>query len=296
MILSESRFAGLTELRARNPELVAVKAADRQRRSLLGEDGNLMIIAADHPGRRILRVGTDEMAMSDRYQLLERVVKALRRPGVDGLLATPDIVEDLLLLDELENKIVFGSMNRGGLTGSAWELDDRFTGYTPSAIQEMRLEGGKMLLRLDYDDKATIDTIEACARAITELAARSLPTLVEPLPVIRDAAQKLQLQSDPEALIGAITVASALGTTSAYTWLKVPTPSEPERVFAATTLPCLLLGGDPGDQAEDVVRSWKRGMAVPNVRGLVVGRSLLYPRDGDVLGWVDRAAEIVHAT
>jgi hypothetical protein len=34
-------------------------------------------------------------------------------------------------------------------------------------------------------------------------------------------------------------------------------------------------------------------MDVPNVRGLVVGRSLLYPADGDVAAAIDRAARIV---
>ena len=32
---------------------------------------------------------------------------------------------------------------------------------------------------------------------------------------------------------------------------------------------------------------------MPSVRGLVVGRSLLYPADGDVEGAVARAADIV---
>src|ERR1019366_3350772 len=60
-------------------------------------------------------------------------------------------VEDLLLLGALDGKIVLGSMNRGGLRGAEFELDDRLTGYTASAITEMGFEGGKMLLRIDLD-------------------------------------------------------------------------------------------------------------------------------------------------
>jgi len=37
-------------------------------------------------------------AMADRYDLLRRLVITLQRPGVDGVLGTPDIIEDLLLL------------------------------------------------------------------------------------------------------------------------------------------------------------------------------------------------------
>jgi len=34
-------------------------------------------------------------------------------------------------------------------------------------------------------------------------------------------------------------------------------------------------------------------MAIPQVRGLVAGRTLLYPKNGDVAGAVDAAAAIV---
>jgi hypothetical protein len=36
-------------------------------------------------------------------------------------------------------------------------------------------------------------------------------------------------------------------------------------------------------------------MALPQVRGLVAGRTLLYPGDGDVAGAVDEAVSIVAA-
>ena len=55
--------------------------------------------------------------MGNRISLLERLEAALARPGVDGLLASPDILEDLLLLGALEGKVAIGSMNRGGLQG-----------------------------------------------------------------------------------------------------------------------------------------------------------------------------------
>jgi hypothetical protein len=85
------------------------------------------------------------MAMADRAELLRRVRTALSRPGVDGFLGTPDLVEDLLLTGALEGKIVIGSMNRGGLTGTVFEIDDRFTGYDAAAIAAAGLDGGKML-------------------------------------------------------------------------------------------------------------------------------------------------------
>ena len=58
----------------------------------------------------------------------------------------------------------------------------------------------------------------------------------------------------PDELVRVISVASGLGNTSAYTWLKVHVTEDMERVLEATTLPTLLLGGDPGDSAGRGVR------------------------------------------
>lgn len=291
-VLPDERFAELLSTRAHGPSTIAAKAARRPHRQL--PRGNLMVIAVDHPARRIMRVGADAAAMADRRRLLAHTIRALRRPGVDGVMATPDILEDLLLLDELDHKVVFGSMNRSGLTGSAWELDDRFTGYDARTIERFGFNGGKMLLRIDLDDPDTNETISACAAAISELAGRQLIAMVEPLPVFRTDDDAVRVSEHIDDLVAVIGVASALGTTSAYTWLKLPAPDEPERMMAATTMPALLLGGDPGSNAQPMLDAWRRAMALPNVIGLTAGRSLLFPADGDVEAWVDTAVAIVH--
>lgn len=293
-ILTDPRYEDLLQIRATDPGRVARAAADRTRRSVVAGDGRLVIIAIDHPARRILGVGAEPLAMADRREVLERTIRALRRPGVDGLLASPDILEDLLLLGELDNKVVFGSMNRGGLTGTAWEMDDRFTGHDADTIERLRLEGGKMLVRILDDDTGTINTLESCARAVTELANRQLLALVEPLPAYRGEDGKVRISDDMSAIVAAVSVASSLGATSAYTWLKLPAASDPEMMAAATTLPALLLGGDPGPDPSAMIASWKRAMSSPNVRGLVAGRSLLFPADGNVERATDQAVSIVH--
>ena len=118
--------------------------------------------------------------MANRYDLLERIVTALGIPGVDGVLGTPDILEDLLLLGVLDDKVVVGSMNRGGLRGSSFELDDRFTAYTASAIRAANFDFGKLLLRLDLEDASSADTLEAAALAVNDAAANRLPIMLEP--------------------------------------------------------------------------------------------------------------------
>jgi hypothetical protein len=186
------------------------------------------------------------MAMADRPSLLSRLATALSHPEVVGVLGPPDIVEELLLLGCLDDKVVIGSMNRGGLDGASWTMDDRFTGYDAQSIAEHGLEGGKMLLRIDDQDPNTVDTLESCALAVGALAGRGLMAMIEPLPYSREQGGALRLRKDSPALARAITIASGLGTTSAHTWLKMPSCDEPEVVFSASSLPCVVLGGVPG--------------------------------------------------
>lgn len=285
--------AALTEVRAREPERIATLWDERTLRPLLPADGRLLLVAADHPARAALGVRDDAMAMSSRSDLLARLVTALERPGVDGVLGTPDVLDDLLLLGALEGKVVVGSMNRGGLQGSAWELDDRFTGYTAREVQERGLDGGKMLTRIALGDPGTVATLESCALAVTELAALGRMAMVEPFwSLVEDGRVRNLL--DPDSMIRAIHVASGLGSSSAHTWLKLPVVDDLARVMDATTLPTLLLGGDPQGAPSETYAAWGRSLELPAVRGLVVGRALLYPPDADVAGAVDIAADLVH--
>lgn len=293
-MITDSQWRELLETRAADPGAVATAYAGRKRPDrLISERGTLFLVAADHPARGSLATAGDPLAMADRRGLLDRLVVALSHPEVDGVLGSPDIVEELLLLGVLERKVVVGSMNRGGLDGATWTMDDRFTGYDAESIAACQLEGGKMLLRIDDRDAGTVRTIQSCARAVTELAARGLMAMVEPLPYHRAEDGGLVLRTDAASLCRAVTIASALGTTSAYTWLKMPACDDPEAVYSATTLPCVVLGGVPQPDHAAQVASWSRTLRLPNVRGLVVGRTVLYPPDGDVSGVVDAAASVL---
>ncbi|MGY0486460.1 Cgl0159 family (beta/alpha)8-fold protein [Streptomyces sp. WG-D5] len=290
----------IARIRAERPEAVAEAAARRTRRELLGDGGRLLIVAADHPARGALGVGERPFAMADRADLLRRLCAALARPGVDGVLASADVVEDLLLLGVLDGKVVVGSMNRGGLAGASFELDDRFTGYRAEDLERCRFDAGKLLLRLDYDDPGvgSVRTLEAAARAVDAMAARRLPVFVEPFLTRRDPGTGL-LRSDLSraGVTTSIAVASGLGGTSAYTWLKLPVTDDPDdmaRVMAASSLPAVLLGGDIKDGDQDATyEKWRVALQLPTVRGLVVGRSLLYPADGDVEAAVDTAVGLL---
>jgi hypothetical protein len=217
---------------------------------------------------------------------------ALSRPGVDGVLGTADVIEDLLLLGALEDKVVIGSMNRGGLAGTVFEIDDRFTGYDAAAIQKMGFDGGKMLFRIDPDDPATPVTMEACAQAVSALAGHGLMAMVEPF-ISHRVDGRIRNDLSPEAVIRSIAVAAGLGTTSAYTWLKLPVVDDMERVLAASTMPVLLLGGEVSADQDAAFESWRKALQMPSVHGLVIGRSLLFPPGDDVAAAVDGAVGLM---
>ena len=277
----------LVGVRASDPGRIAqLAAARRAPASLVGSTGRLMLVAADHPARGALRAGSEPLAMADRGELLARLATALSRPGVDGVLGTADILDDLLLMGALDDKVVIGSMNRGGLAGTAFEIDDRFTGYDASAIQRMGLQGGKMLLRIDPEDLATARTLEACARAVSELAERQLMAMVEPF-ISHRVEGRVRNDLTVDAVIRSATVAAGLGWTSAHTWLKLPVVDDMDAVLAATTLPVLLLGGEVAADQDTQFGAWQKVLSNPQVRGMVVGRAMLYPPDGDVATAVD---------
>jgi hypothetical protein len=282
----------IIQTRAQDPAAIARAAASRKRRSWLGPSGRLMIIAADHSARGVLSAGSRPMAIANRADTLDRLMVALSRPGVDGVLGTADIVEDLLLLGALDDKVVLGSMNRGGLPGSVFEIDDRFTGYSAAGIAAGGLDGGKMLLRIDPADPATAATLQACAVAVSELAASELVAVIEPFMSHRTDG-RLANDLSPDAVIRSAAIASGLGATSAYSWLKIPVVDEMERVAESFTMPALLLGGDVGDRPDEMFDRWQQALRLPNVLGLVVGRNLLYPPDDDVAAAVDTAVSLL---
>ena len=284
----------VTELRATDPGRIGRVLAQRPRAGLAGA-GRLMVIACDHPARGALGAGERPLAMADREDLLQRCVAALSRPGVNGFLGTAEIIEDLALLGALDGKLVWGSMNRIGLQGASFEMDDRFGAYDVEGIEASHLDGGKMLTRINYADPGSASTLKSSAEAIDSLSERGLNAMIEPF-ISRWEDGRIVNDLSEEAVIRSICIAQALGRSSAHTWLKLPCVSEPasmRRVMASTSLPSLILGGEVSADPEATRASWAAALELPGVRGLVVGRSLLYPRNDDVEAAVDAAVALL---
>jgi DhnA family fructose-bisphosphate aldolase class Ia len=290
-------YEGITDIRVRQPGFADGEADRRARRRVAAPDGKLIILAADDPGPASLRIQDESMtagATGNRHEYLARIVRVLSHPGIDGVMSTPDVVEDLLILgglvrerggqSPLDERLLIGCMNRGGLPGTAWEMDGRCTAFTVRRMAILGLDGGKLTVRIDRTDRgslATIANIESCARAVSELAEASLLAFLEPLPVVRDNGAYAAVRT-PRALAEAVSAASAMGASSLYTWLTVPACPDFGQVAGATTLPLLILGGEDVGGPRAALEDLRRGLAAgPNARGAMIGPSALHPGADD---------------
>ncbi len=294
--LSKSQYQNLLEARVAHPDSFTKALTSRKRRKLVGKDRKLLIVAADHTARGILAAGTDEFAIADRYSLLNRLVQSLSNPLVDGVLASADIIEELAWLGALESKVVFGTMNRGGYLGSMWGLDDPMTAYDADHIASMGLDAGKVLLRIENTDAGVGKTIEYVVDAMRLLIERNIVCVIEPLPYTKDLKGLPMLDRSTDRLDKIISIAAGLGSYSGLTWLKLPAWTSHKSLGCSTTMPILLLGGDPGENLDATFNEWASALKIPNVIGLVAGRPLLFPYDNDVEKAIGRAAELVHGT
>lgn len=296
-------FEAVTELRVEEPERVLQEARLRRRRKRLARNGKLVLVAADHPGRGVTRTGSDSLGMGDRYQYLARILRVLQEPGVDGVMATADVLEELFLVQSLvrqqggraflDDRVLVGCMNRGGLAGAVFEMRDRFTALTPRQLQQLRLDAAKMMVRLDWQNPDSGSTLYDCARALGALERRGLPAFLEPLPVQREDAGYRVLRT-AEAFVRTIGIATALGASSRLRWLKIPYVQDYPRVVRATTCPLLMLGGEAADPV-GLLEDFASGVAAgANVRGVLVGRNVLFPGEADPALMARAVSEIVH--
>jgi len=285
-------FNSITDIRVASPEVVKIEAQERVRRKkLAGDDGKLTILAADHPARHITKSGDAPLIMGNRHSYLGRLLRVITSPSFDGVMGTPDIIEDLFIVNHLvkkaggpsflDNKVILGCMNRGGLSGVVFEMDDRFTGFTAHSIHELGLDGAKVMFRLEPNSPESGKTIMYCANAVNECVAHGISIFIEPL-----AAEKTEegykVKKETDAIIKVIGVASALGGTSMNTWLKVPYCENYELVAKSTSLPMLMLGGSSQIDPTPTINEFVSGMSAgASIRGALVGRNVHHPANGD---------------
>jgi DhnA family fructose-bisphosphate aldolase class Ia len=298
-------FEAITDLRVDRSEAIAAEAADRQRRSDLTEDGNLLILATDHPGRRVTPIRDDPLRMGNRHEYLARVARVVALSDFDGVMGTADMLEELLALNHLlkergaegilDGKVLVGCMNRGGLNDTAFEMRAGYTAYSAQRLAEMRMDGGKMWYRLNPDSEAAGRSVRETAKQISALNDHDLPAFLEPLST-RESDGEYEILTDEKTLIRDLGVGAALGDSSRNLWLKLPYTENFDRIAKATTCPILLLGGPAGDSSEGTVREMAEGLdSAHNVRGAMIGRRVSFPGENeDPLAVADAIGKLAH--
>ena len=194
----------------------------------------------------------------------------------------------------MDDRVMIGCMQRGGVAGVVGEINDRFGAYTPESLAAERLDGGKMMFRFVTEDEGTLLTIDYCAKAVTELHRRGLFAFVEPLPqAVVDG--KYKGNSTMPLLVKLVNVTAALGESSQHTWLKIPYVDNYEQVVMSTTLPILMLGGEALGEITPILKGFEKGLqAGAQVRGVLVGRNILFPGDDDPLAAALAVNSLVH--
>ncbi|MGC9326850.1 MAG: Cgl0159 family (beta/alpha)8-fold protein, partial [Candidatus Hinthialibacter sp.] len=295
-------------IRVKQPRLIEERMMKRKQREVLAPDGKLVILAADHPARMVTNVGDDPVAMGSRFDYLGRCARVMMASSVDGIMATADVIEDLVLLDAvyeeksgqsfLDDRVLIACMNRSGLAGAKYELLDRMTAYRDvKKIKKLNLDGAKLLLRLaipDPYDRYAIQTMEECARSIEACHEVQLPVFLEPLPV-KSIDGKYQTIVEADALIRVIGVASGLSHSSADVWLKIPYVNHYNRVVRSFSGPILMLGGESIGNPISIIEQFERGLGEgENVRGALVGRNVLYPGPDDPAAAAEAVCGVVN--
>lgn len=246
-----------------------------------------LILAADHRARGVL-------AMEDYRGFLEALRAAL--PFCDGVLASTQPLRDLAaegLLGAARRSYL--SINRTGLAGSAFELDDRLVTSVEQAAAD-GWSGIKHMVRIDLADPSGADALELLGTVLERARRTGLEAMVEAL-VWRDG----QVARDVDSVVFAAVVAHDLGAPL----LKVPVPASAPgegrveavaRVVASVGVPVLFLGGPlPGtdqDESRDLLLAEVADVLKGGGAGMALGRRLYL--DPDPADLASQVARLLH--
>ena len=242
-----------------------------------------LILAADHRARGVVTM--------ERYgDYVNALARAL--PACDGILATAQPLADLAEAGHVTPaQRTYLSLNRTGLAGSAFELDDRLVASVPRASGE-GWTGIKHMTRIDMADPITADALELLGQVLEQSKAARLEALIEPL-VWRDG----RVARDTDAVLYAAVIAHDMGAPV----IKVPVPAAAPgaerqravaRVVASVGVPVLFLGGPIGSSGRPPVLDEVRDVMSGGGSGMAMGRTVY--QDPDPAEMAALVAGIIH--
>jgi DhnA family fructose-bisphosphate aldolase class Ia len=299
--LNRETYQSLLDIKVFSPELIDEEAGHKIRTERLRD--RMVFAAADHNARMITEYGGNDTGLSNRREYLARLIRELSSDQVDGVEASPDIIEDLYILNRifrtsgrktfLDNKILVGIVNRGGLKGTAWEMDDMPSAFTLDRVQELHMDAAKFMIRINPDDEKSGRQIKYCSEMVNQAHQRKLPVFIETL-FVRNHEGGFEMQTDLTSLCKAAGVVSALGCTGSSKWLELPLNSQYLDVVRSTTCSVLVVPDEYAKEDLEIVREYtKESTLGENVRGILLGRNVMYsPTDPGILS--DAIARVWH--
>lgn len=236
----------------------------------------LLILAADHRARGVLTI--------ERYADYLAALRAAL-PACDGLMASAQPLADLVGDGLAPGQSSWLSLNRTGLAGTAFELDDRSVASAERAQRE-GYSGIKWMTRIDIEDPITADALEMLGALLEDVAELGLHAMIEPLSWSHDAVDR-----SVDGIVYAAVLAHDLGAPL----LKVPVPDVmpgSERVDAVARIvesvgvPVLFLGGPYRADRLELLHEIGDAMA-GGAAGLAIGRGVyLDPFPGEMAALV----------
>lgn len=300
--LNDDVFRKLNEIKAFHPEVVLKETANREKPGFPHK--RLVFAAADHNARMINEYKGNPIGLSNRREYLTRLVRMLQSDSVDGVEATSDIIEELIIInkirkdagekDFLKGKMLVGTVNRGGLKNTIWEMDDLPVCFTVERINKLNMDGVKFMIRINPMDERAKYTVKYCADAINEAEKYGLPVFIEAL-YVETTENGFAMKTDSESLCKVVGVVGALGCTGANKWIEVPLNNEYHIPVGATTCPVFVVPDEIESEPEAVVKEYTKEIGIAdNIRGILLGRNVMY-NESDPLPIAEAIADIWHA-
>jgi DhnA family fructose-bisphosphate aldolase class Ia len=242
-----------------------------------------LILAADHRARAV--VTTENWSA-----FFDSLAQAM--PFCDGILATAQPLRGLADAGHVTAPHrTYLSINRTGLAGSTFELDDRLVASVARAAAD-GWTGVKHMTRIDMDDPLTAAALELLGQVLEQSRAADLEALIEPL-----LWSQGRIRRDTDGVVLAAVIAHDMGAPV----IKVPVPSVATgaerqqavaRVVASVGVPVLFLGGPRTEAGRDRVLDEVRDVMEGGGAGMAMGRTLYQdPEPAEMAGLVDA---IVH--
>jgi DhnA family fructose-bisphosphate aldolase class Ia len=234
--------------------------------------GPALILAADHRARGVITI--------EPYSSYLGALRAALA-HCDGILASAQPLAHLARTTQTRHR-TYLSINRTGLAGSVFELDDRLVATVAHASAD-GCTGIKHMTRIDLNDPLTAGALELLGRVLEESRIAGLEALIEAI-TWRDG----KMARDADSIVYAAVVAHDMGAPV----LKVPIPdTEPgparveavARIVSSVGVPVLFLGGprpaasEGNDVAKirDAILLEVSDVMVGGAAGLAIGRAVI---------------------